>query len=455
MITNLSQTLTPMESSRLGFHYFPDSLHYREVDLQTWLPELQAMGASWLVIRSEVDRAVPEYFLRGLKRAGIEPVIQFQFNLDCLPNLKEISTLLEVYARWGARYLIFFDRPNIRAAWPSTGWVQQDLVERFLDRFLPVANLAMKMGMIPVFPPLEPGGSYWDTAFLRSALEAIQRRKQEQLLGSLVLSAYAWTGSRSLNWGAGGPERWPTARPYMMQLEGQDQRGFRIYDWYQAVARSVLMHDCPVILLQAGLPGDPMTIKPEALSSAEYVQAGQHITRLLAGEQVQDPLDDETVLEPIPAQVIACNYWLLAAEPSSAFHQQAWFQSEGSKHALVRTTRAWHSNWMSAQMQKTVVNTVSTSPAVAERPIRHYLLLPGHEWGVSDWYLEVIRPFVKKHRPTIGFSPEEAERAVRVTVVGNGQNFPEDLFVRLQKAGCWVEQISGDGINIATELAER
>jgi hypothetical protein len=450
-----AQTIPPMTSSRLGFHYFPDTLHYRESDLQTWLPELQELGASWLVLRSEVDRAIPETFLRGLKQARIEPVIQFQFNLDSLPDLKEISTLFEVYARWGVRYLIFFDRPNISAAWPSSGWVQQDLVERFLDRFLPAANLALKMGMIPVFPPLEPGGSYWDTAFLRSALEGIQRRKQDMLIQSLVLSAYAWTGNRSLNWGAGGPERWPQARPYISQTdEGQDQRGFRVFEWYQAVARSVLLQDCPVILLQAGLPGDPRSINAEAIAAAEYVQTCKNITRLLAGEQVDDPSDKGEDLEPISPQVIACNYWLLAADPSSQYHRQAWFQVDGGKHALVGATRALHNQWKLAQIKKAAEKTVPVIRA-SDHPIRHYLLLPGNEWGVSDWYLEVIRPFVKKHRPTVGFSPEEAERAVRVTVVGNGQNFPEDLFVRLQKAGCWVEQISGDGINIATELAER
>ena len=31
----------------------------------------------------------------------------------------------------------------------------------------------------------------------------------------------------------------------------------------------------------------------------------------------------------------------------------------------------------------------------------------------------------------------------------------EDLLNRLQKAGCWVEQICGDGTKIASELAER
>src|SRR5574340_797115 len=45
---------------RLGFHYFPDTLHYTERDLQQWLPVLLDLGASWLVIRSDATRAIPE-----------------------------------------------------------------------------------------------------------------------------------------------------------------------------------------------------------------------------------------------------------------------------------------------------------------------------------------------------------------------------------------------------------
>ena len=130
-ITSIS---TPTQSldPRFGLYDYPDTFHYREADLQAWLPEMQDLGASWLVLRSELDRAIPERFLRGLKQAGIEPVIQFPLSMERLPVPKEIGMLLDVYARWGARYLVFFDRPNSRADWPASGWVQQELVERLI-----------------------------------------------------------------------------------------------------------------------------------------------------------------------------------------------------------------------------------------------------------------------------------------------------------------------------------
>lgn len=443
---------TFFSNSRLGFHYFPDTLHYREADLQTWLPVLQEFGARWLVLRSDIKRAIPEHFLHGLKEAGIEPLIQFSLSLERLPDLKEIGTLLDVYGRWGAHYAVFFDRPNARSAWPTVNWVQQDLVERFLDRFLPVANLSMQAGLAPVFPPLEPGGSYWDTAFLRSALQAIQRRKQDLLLQSLVLSAYGWTGENErcwLDWGAGGQARWPKTRPYHTPVGSQDQRSFRIFDWYLSIARDVLQEECPLILLQAGLPGSPEKISEEAAWSEEKGQSYATIARLMAGERVADSLVEGRDLQPVPASVIGSAFWLLGASAASPFAGQAWFQENGKKHPAVEAFRVWRRE--RAERERAEMAARRTN----QHPIQHYLLLPGYEWGVSDWYLEVIRPFVKRHRPTVGFSPEEAAKADRVTVVGSASHYPDDMINFLEKSGCFVEQIAGDGTKIATELAER
>lgn len=439
---------------RLGLHYFPDTLHYRDSDLQTWLPELQALGVSWLVLFSDMNRAIPEAFVSGLVKAGIEPIIQFRLPLDAPPVLNEIGTLLQAYARWGARYVIFHDRPNARASWSASNWVQQDLVERFLDRFLPVASLARSFDLIPVFPPLEPGGNYWDTAFLRSALEALQRRKQVDLLNHLVLSAYAWTGEKPLNWGAGGPERWPMTRPYRSTPGSEDQLGFRIFDWYEAIASSVLQRPCQILLLQAGVGSDPSTVQASSQAPSPFLSDDEiclRIARLLAGETVVDPLDGESELEPVSPQVIACNFWLLSADPSSPFAAQGWYQADGARRPVADKIRAWQ------QSRPKSETLLDMDPADRRngKVINHYLLLPGFEWGVSDWYLEIIRPYVKKHLPTIGFSPEEAELAARVTVVGSLSSYPEDLLSHLQNAGCQVEQISGDGMDIATQLAER
>jgi hypothetical protein len=89
------------------------------------------------------------------------------------------------------------------------------------------------------------------------------------------------------------------------------------------------------------------------------------------------------------------------------------------------------------------------------RPIAHYLLLPSFDWGVSDWHLNAVRPFIKKYRPVVGFSLSEAACADRVTVIGGPEHFSEASLQELSASGCFVERIGGDGTSIATILAEK
>jgi hypothetical protein len=450
----------PIKKTRIGFHYYPDTLHYRESDLQTWLPELSALGASWLVLQSPTNRAIPEFFLRNIIEEGIEPIIQFDLPVYNPPDAASLRSLLNVYARWGTRAVLWFDRPNARSSWPAYGWAQDDLVERFLDRYVPLAAATLEMGMTPVMPPLEPGGSYWDTAFLRSTLEALERRNQAQLLQKLVLSAYAWTWGHSLNWGAGGPARWPDARPYLEQPTQQDQRGFRVFDWYNTITQAVLGQTCPILLLGAGASRDPFQQAAPAIETEKHQHTIEAITSLLAGEPTVDPCDG-TQLDPVPAEVLACNFWLLAAGSNSPYDTQSWYRDDGSHVQAVDSMKSWVSKsrkprarWQHSHIH-TLEATKSREPQSGSHPIRHYLLLPTFEFGVADWHLNIIRPYMKKFRPTVGFSLAEAAMASRVTVLGDAQAIPEEALDKLRQAGSFVERISGDGTSIASILAER
>ena len=161
-------SLLNQNKNRIGFHYFPDTLHYRDSDLQRWLPELTSLKASWLVIESPIDRAIPEAFIAGLVQAGIQPVVHFKMAQLGMkdnanqPDPAKLDPILASYARWGVHEVIFFDRPNNRSSWSPSSWVQQALVDRFLEQFLPLATQAIQNGLNPIFPPLEPGGNNWE-----------------------------------------------------------------------------------------------------------------------------------------------------------------------------------------------------------------------------------------------------------------------------------------------------
>ncbi len=181
-----------------------------------------------------------------------------------------------------------------------------------------------------------------------------------------------------------------------------------------------------------------------------HAQTNFSIARLVSDEKVNDPAKPEIILEQVPAEVIACNFWLLAAAPGSPYLPQAWFQPEGQTLPVVGTLRQWFAQSEEAQ------SLVNAAPAaIHSQTIGHYLLLPHYEWGIADWHLEVIRPFIKKYTPTIGFSLAEATHAGRVTVIGDQNSYSDEDLNMLRNAGCIVERISGDGTSIATQLAER
>lgn len=501
-----------LNNNRIGFHYFPDTLHYTNQDLKFWLPILSKLKASTLVLQSTFDRAIPEQFITTLVNQKIEPIIHFKVPLAGIKEVEHIEPILSSYARWGVRSVIFYDRPNMRRSWSSSEWIQQELIKRFLDRFLPLAYQSLNLGLTPVLPPLEPGGNYWDTAFLRSVLESFEARKQTQLLEKLTLSAYAWSGEKSLNWGQGGPLAWPECQPYFTPQDSQDQCGFRIFEWYQSITQTAIQKTCPLILLGAGLQSDPDKSSGQSYFTSKHKDVCLAIGKLLVGEKAVNPDQPQEELLPIPNDVISCNFWLLSAAEDSAYKPQAWFQDKKTVLPVVKAWVEWilknketaplsqpnkgtenspapvkeniqNNNFgqtatpvqseskpskESPEMNPNIVEqtvphdynpnkgdaSVKAHPKI-NRPIQHYLLLPTYEWGISDWHLEVIRPFVKKYQPTIGFSLKEAVLASRVTVVGSSQTFPEDILDRLRAAGCAVERISGDGTTIATELAKR
>jgi len=408
---------------KVGFHYRRDSDHYSEKDLNLWLPRLKKLGASWVVLPAPTCRAIPEHFITTLKQEKIEPVLHFQLKTEEYKNVDDMILLFETYQKWGVKYAILFDRPNMQEGWGSESWVQSDLTERFLDRFLPLAEAAVMVGLVPVFPPLEPGGDYWDTIFLRGSLDGIKRRASAPLLDRLILSAYAPLNGKNLSWGGGGPESWPEAQPYTTPENSEDQRGFRIAEWYLTLSETILEKKLPLLVL--GMRGPA----PDGEDLNQILLNG---AKLLARQELEG-------LEPLPEQVIGGAFWVLTAEESSCADKFSWYEADGTPKPIAN-------HFLSGE-------TATVGKSHGKFRISHYLLLPTFEWGIADWHLEVTRGFIKRHQPTIGFSLDEAVQADQVTVLGGEEHFSEDELSQLRNQGCLVRRIEGDGTKIASLLA--
>lgn len=409
---------------KVGFHYRVDTNHYSDKDLGLWMPRLKKLDASWVVLNAPINRAIPEGFIATLKMEGIEPVLHFQIRPNQNPRVEEMILLFENYQRWGVKYIILFDRPNQQECWSSEAWAQSDLPERFLDGFLSLAEAAVAVGLMPVFPPLEPGGDYWDITFLGSALDGIKRRASQPLQDRLILSAYARLNGRPLSWGRGGPQSWPEAQPYHTPETSQDQLGFRIAEWYSTISETVLEKKLPLLMLG---------IRGPAPAGSDLAVTLVNGARLIARKKVDGHA-------PLPEEVIGGAFWLLSGDNDSSEVEFSWYTPEGSPKPVV-------------ELFSRKEESLPTPKGPGEFRFSHYLLLPSFEWGVADWHLNITRSFIKRHRPTVGFSLEEALQAEQVTVVGGEEHFSEKQITHLRNQGCLVRRIEGDGTKIASQLA--
>jgi hypothetical protein len=414
-------------TGRIGFHYYPDDRHYTQADLDTWLPRLRSLGANWLTLQSNAARAVPEPFIKGLLAAGIEPLIHLplpihtpsaSFNPRKSKKLHaELRPLFEAYSSWGVRYVSVFDRPNLRSSWGAQDWNSKGLVERFLDVYLPVMHSQREAGLTAVFPALEPGGDYWDTAFLEAALRNMVHRGLQEICSDLILGVYSWTYEKPLDWGKGGPDRWIEARPYYTPPGSQNQLGLRIFDWYAAITEKVLGRSLKMLVLAGGSHPDHAT---QARNTRWQSEESLAIARALESGD----------LEP---NILNFNYYLLAAESNAKHNHAAWYPTEVTPAPVVENFRK-------------LVKHSAPKRASTHKPLGHYVLLSPTRDISSVYNTELLANLIKTIRPAIGFSVEEACLAREVTLVGGDDFDLQQAEQVLRTAGCTVHQFATEPV---------
>lgn len=402
------------ENNRIGFYYYPDDQHYTQSDLNLWLPVLQSMGASWLTIQGSPDRAIPETFVRGLIEANIKPIIHILCKVGSV-STETIKPILNSYARWGVRYVVVYDRPNLKSSWASSEWGRTGLVERYVDHLLPLLKAQESSGLIPVMPPLEPGGDYWDTAFIEAAFASFARRGEQDLLQKLTLGIYAWTYGKPIDWGKGGSAQWSEARPYHTPPECEDQIGFRTFDWYVEIAEKVLQRALPMIVIAGGeLPSD----EAQGLGPDLHAEKNLAIARALSSDEV-------------PSEVKNFCFYHLASYPDSTDNNAAWHFTVDQPRPVV------------SMIQRLMTAEAKQAPIQVEKHLQHYVLLPPRPSPqyIQNW--DVIGPFVLAVQPVVGFSPREARLAEMVTLFGDEQVIPKQVEEDLRSTGCNVRRFTG------------
>ena len=416
-MANIQQTL--------GFSYFsaPDYLIKNRID--TWFPILKELGGKQLIIEAGFDRAIPEDVFQTAYANGMEIIIHFTDELPLARKFNDVAILLDTYAKWGVKVIILGSQPNCKSGWTNSGWRNDNLVDHFLDRFIPLADTIEKLGLIPAFPPLQPGGDYWDTAFLEMAIRGLKRRQMDAVLEKLCLASFGYTFNRSLTWGAGGPESWSGAQPYSTPEGQEDQLGFNNYEWMQAIVERLTGKRPAVLILDAGNPAVDLNLAGIDTS----LERLQLIVEACNGVETATDIN----LPELNGSILACTFDLDTLSTLL-----------GGNLSITALQSIFKGN--SAEPSAEGKSTFNG------KPIAHYLLLPAHETGVSDVVLKKVRPIIKQCNPTIGFSLEEAKLAKKVTIFPDPVIFPDAKIDALRAAGCTVEILPQSGIEIATFL---
>ncbi len=424
----------PVNDTKIGFHYYPDTRHYNQSDLARWVPELKKLHASWLTVRATVRRPVPLEFIRGLRAADIEPVVEIDYEPGVPLEKRVLSEQAAHYARAGVRYITILREPNAERQWSAAEWQRPNLVSRVMRVVLPALESFVDAGLYPLLPPLRPGGDYWDTAFLAGMLDAVVMKGSADLKARLGLCIHNYAFNRPVSWGEGGQKVWSEARPYgaaspvEKSRPSEDQRGWRLWEWYDEIVQAKLGRSLPMISGAGGaLLGSQDQADLPATSEEEHAQRNLEIFRQAQSGNV-------------PPYLLNQNFWLLAAEEDDPAHREAWFKADGATVAAVPQLRAM--SLTTAKVAKRIeAAPLAAAPAGSFR-LAHYLLLPAWEWGVSSLHWEAAKPFVQVVQPTIGFRVEEARHAAQVTVVVGQQGYEETVVEQLRAAGCTVETIA-------------
>ena len=418
-------------SQELGFTYFSSPEFFLGKTIKAWMPVLRKLGASVVVLPGNFFRAIPEDVFLCAKDNQLTPVVHFASELPLARKFNEVAFLLDVYAKWGVNEVILGNKPNMKHSWPNAGWHYESIVDHFIDRFVPLATHAVRLGITPVSPPLHPGGDYWDTAFMELFLAGLNRRQLAEILEHLILSSFGYTFNKPLDWGRGGPEQWAVSKPYQAKEGEQDQIGFHHFEWMQAIGQRATGQNYQAIILDAGNPGIQFSqINPGKVY--EDIRQIMQAYKDAVGKGSDDSAGEITFTE----NTRFCSFSLdtineIMVKPFEPVHLLRFFETKD--HGKPAPSEGHNRS----------------------KPIKHYLLLPVHGSGISNAILNKVRPIIKACQPTIGFSIEEAVMAERVSVYPDAKAFSDAAISQLRSSGCVVEILPESGIEIATYLQNK
>jgi len=412
--------------TQLGYHFYEDTKHYTRAKLENWLESVGGK-AQWICLKSSCSTAIPEVVLLFCAEHHIKPIVQFDLADWATASPQEFVALLQYYKKNGVEFIQLDGYFNQRSTWH--GIVQSgNFLAQLAATVVEFHQLAEEYGFYHVFPKLMPGGDYWDLVVVKHLLTELHQAEINHQ--TIVLTFTAWLHDNPLLWGKGGKRKWSEPQPYQKVFNGEDHRGLMGFEWYQEIAEDEFGRQIPVILMEAGrdvFEEDPIRGQQALKDIIDY--SGQEGNKKVFSKVLGICVSyDEQVFTNEIADYI-CETVDFPQVTEETLEEKALPEKPFTQPIQLLSKRK------------------------NEKCVSHYLLLPEYDWGISPWHLEVALPFIRKYRPTIGYSKEEAKNATFVTIVMDDDVFNDADIDTMRKAGCKVAVIYGDGTEIAAKLA--
>ncbi|MGB9301614.1 MAG: SpoIID/LytB domain-containing protein [Anaerolineae bacterium] len=313
---NLLDYPRPRGDTGVGFHWFPDHYHYEQRYFDTFVPELKAMGASWLLVLSDGLNTIPDWFLRGLIQHDIEPIIRIYTRFVTFIDQAGLRQACKHYSSLGVHYVHVFNEPNLSLEWAE--WNPDRLVPRFMDYLIPCLETMYSVeGIIPLFTPLAPGGDYWDTSFLKEALAILNQKGKKYLYDKMAVGIHNYAFNKPLSFGKGGSTRWTCARPFERPPGCEDHTGFYLFEWYDEIVSQRTGRRLPLIGCENGMRlGDADDPRSPAINEALHAERHAAMCQM-------------TMSAEVPYYFFNNAFWLLAAEDDNFFVRHSWYRPNG------------------------------------------------------------------------------------------------------------------------------
>ena len=439
------------KSKKLGFHYYKDAGHFDDPSLDYWLPKLQAAGTSWLIVYAPENGEIPENFIIRLREVRIEPIVVLNYAISSPPTMQIFQQRMAYYHSIGIHMVQFFNRPNMRSSWNAEEWIKPGIVTRFVRRFADYASVCIRERVIPLFPLLEPGGDYWDLAFLRSSIKQIRKEFSETLLANLVFSASAGLNKHPLSWNEAGPAGYPPAAPYS---EGMvDHRGFYLFQWYEEILRKEIGKNVPLLLMNAG-----MWDASAGIFDVVTKDSRQQFLNIL------NLLQDMTVKNEgkIPSYVLSCCMYKLPSTESLSASVPV--EPDGSDILFGMNTKTVSEKVSVSEKIKNILHKLSLSELISlikkvgtniatklqcagryvfqGGSLKEYFLLPEVSSLFTEEQMNTIRQYIKIHKCASGNDLNEALASKNVIMIDDQALYPAYMLRQLQDRGCAVHTVS-------------